>query len=78
MVELLLKDPRVDPSSNNNYAIRKASKNGCVKMVGLLLQDSRVDPPSDTIEVASNHGHIEIVRLLLLDEYIDGLYPSIY
>ena len=36
VVELLLADPRVDPSADNNYAIRWASRKGHDKVVKLL------------------------------------------
>jgi ankyrin repeat protein len=39
IVELLLKDKRVDPSDNNNYLIRWASINGHLEIVELLLKD---------------------------------------
>ena len=42
-VRLLLNDPRVDPSADDNYAIRCASENGHVEVVKLLLNDPRVD-----------------------------------
>jgi hypothetical protein len=44
VVELLLKDPRVDPTAERNYAVRWASARGHDKVVKLLLADSRVDP----------------------------------
>src|SRR3989304_6063778 len=47
IVELLLADHRVDPSANDNHAIRLASSKGHDKVVKLLLADSRVDPSSD-------------------------------
>jgi hypothetical protein len=40
----LLKDPRNDPSVENNFAIRHASKCGYKEVVEMLLKDSRVDP----------------------------------
>ena len=42
MVELLLQEFRVDPSIDNNYAIRLTVQNNRVKAVELLLQDPRV------------------------------------
>ena len=42
VVKLLLQDSRVDPSNDNNSAIRHASRNGYHKVVKLLLQDPRV------------------------------------
>ena len=43
-MRLLLADPRVDPSADNNYAIRWAAYNGHTEVVRLLLADPRVDP----------------------------------
>ena len=78
IVQLLLNDERVDPSSHNNQAIRSASKNGHHEVVQLLLTDSRVDPSADdnyAIQIASENGHLNIVQLLLNDEPVD---PSSY
>ena len=41
---MLLNDPRVDPSTVDNYAIRFASENGHTKVVKVLLSDPRVGP----------------------------------
>ena len=74
MVKILLKDPRVDPSDDNNNSIRRASKNGHLEIVKLLLQDPRVDPSDGnnySIKAASENGHIKIVRLLLKDPRVD-------
>ena len=46
IVDLLLKDPRVDPSVNNNQAIRIAKSNDQIEIVDLLIKDPRVDPSS--------------------------------
>ena len=67
---LLLRDSRatVDPSANDNYAIRLASQNGHVETVKLLLEDNRVDPSANnnySIKEASRNGHMEIVKLLI-------------
>ena len=73
MVKILLKDPRVDPSGDNNYSIRRASKNGHLEIVKLLLQDPRVDPSDRnnySIKVASENGHIKIVRLLFRNKRV--------
>ena len=66
-LKLLLQDPRVDPSDDDNYAIRWTSYNGHTECVRLLLQDPRVDPSAranDAIQGASENGHTECVRLL--------------
>jgi ankyrin repeat protein len=44
VVELLLKDKRVDPSDCDNDAIKWASKNGHLEIVKLLSEDKRVNP----------------------------------
>jgi hypothetical protein len=38
-----LQDSRVDPSDQNNYAIREAIRNGNSEVVRILLEDSRVN-----------------------------------
>lgn len=73
-VKSLLKDPRVDPSAENNSAIILASENGHLDVVRLLLSDHRVDPSSDSnlaIQMASKNGHAGIVRLLLSNKSVD-------
>ena len=68
VVELLLNDPRVDPSNYNNTAIRWASFEGRVKVVELLLNDPRVDPSANNnfaIRYASHKGYAKVVELLL-------------
>jgi len=42
IIQLLLKDGRLDPSYQNNDLIKKASKKGYVEIVKLLLNDSRI------------------------------------
>ena len=84
IVKLLLADApsgrgalrqRIDPSADDNYAIRYASSNGHLEIVKLLLADSRVDPSTDdnfAIRFAPQNGHIEIVKLLMkkIDMYV--------
>ena len=60
-------DDRVDPSANDNYAIRLASEKGHLEVVEVLLRDKRVNPCScgkQAIKQASKNGHVEIVRIL--------------
>jgi len=74
IIEVLLSDPRVDPSASNNYAIREASKYGHVEIVKLLLSDPRVDPSAEdnyAIDFASLFGRIKVVELLLSDPRVD-------
>lgn len=44
VVQILLRDTRVDSSINHNQPIIIAVKHGCTKIVELLLMDPRVDP----------------------------------
>jgi len=70
VVKLLLDQPGVDPSTNNNYPIRDASQKGHVNVVKLLLKDPRVDPAANNnaaIQYASLLGNTELVKLLLKD-----------
>lgn len=73
VIELLLTDPKVDPSGDNNNAIRMAVEGENVETVKLLLADSRVDPSAnDNIAIicASKKENIEIVKLLLTNEKV--------
>ena len=62
-----LQDPRVDPSVEDNVALRCASENGHKEIVKLLLKDPRVDPSAQdnsAIRYAEQKGYKEIVKLL--------------
>lgn len=57
----------IDPSDDDNRAIKEAAEVGHTDIVKLLLTDSRVDPSSDNniaITRARQGGHTEIVELL--------------
>jgi ankyrin repeat protein len=69
IVKLLLADPRVDPTINNNNAVRFASEESHVEIVKLLLNDPRVDHTA-----VSFMGNLEMVKFLLENTSID---PSI-
>ena len=74
VVKLLLADERVDPSSNKNKSIEKASQNGHADVVRLLLADNRVNPAdqdNEAIKNASENGHADVVRLLLADNRVN-------
>ena len=73
-VKILLKDSKVDPSDDNNYAIRLASQGGHLEVVKVLLKDERVDPSAlDNVAIpfASHGGHLEVVKLILKDSRVD-------
>jgi ankyrin repeat protein len=81
VVQLLLKDPRIDPTADDNYAIRLASLYGHVSVVQLLMNDKRVDPSADNndaIKLASADGHIAVVQLLLKDKRVDPTADNNY
>ena len=72
--QMLLHDKQVDPSADDNIAIRWASRYGEIEIVKLLLQDKRVDPSAhknEAIVDASSNGHTEIVKMLLQDKRVD-------
>lgn len=68
VVRLLLKDGRINPGADDNYAIRWAARRGHTEVVRLLLEDGRVDPTDvndEAIRLAIQKGHVEIVKLLI-------------
>ena len=74
IVKILIQDKRVDPSTNDNWAIRSASLNGYLEIVKILMQDKRVDPSARdncAIRYASRNGHSEIVKILMQDKRVD-------
>jgi ankyrin repeat protein len=74
VVNLLLKNPKVDPSADNNYYIQRAAYNGHVEVVEILLQDRRVDPSVNNnfaMLSASQNNHLSVVESLLYDDRVD-------
>lgn len=70
VVERLLKDPRVDPTTKNNFAICTASHFGHLPVVERLLLDPRVDPSANdnyAIDIAFTNGHLPVIERLLKD-----------
>jgi len=68
IVKFILSESLVDPSTQANWAITRASKKGHEEVVKLLLNDPRVDPSSRNnwaIKLASENGHEKIVKHLL-------------
>ena len=71
VAQLLLADPRVDPTASDNWAIRCASYSGDASVVELLLADSRFSQTildknviESAIALASNNGHSKVVEIL--------------
>lgn len=66
----LLADPRVNPTADDNHAIRRASESGYTDVVKRLLADRRVNPTDRNnyaIRMAAENGHVDVVKLLLVD-----------
>jgi hypothetical protein len=77
IVDFLLQDPRVYPSSPS--ILNVAITSGHTDVVSLLLLDPRIDPTWDqnhALWTAVYNGHIEIVRLLLADPRINPTVQS--
>jgi len=65
---------QVDPSANDNEAIKWAARMGRQDVVKLLLKDSRVDPSAQdnfAIRWAARMGRKDVVQLLLKDPRVD-------
>ncbi len=72
MVNRLLR--HVDPSANDNEAIRSAAWKGHLDVVNRLLNDPRVDPSADhnyAIRWAASFGNLAVVNRLLEDTRVD-------
>ena len=67
IVELLLQDPRVDPSADDNYAIGWASQNGHLEIIKLLLQDPRVDPSLQSNQIPFITSQLQSKSILFLN-----------
>ena len=70
----MLRDARVDPSSENSSAFSYACNTEQLEVVRLLLRDKRADPAvlnNNSIRQACLFGYSRIVELLLNDERVD-------
>jgi ankyrin repeat protein len=75
VVELLLKDPRIDPSSSFANPIVEAAQNNHYLTVEILLKDPRVDPsyPKNlAISWAVENRNTKIIELLTKDPRVDS------
>jgi ankyrin repeat protein len=74
MVYVFLQDGRIDPSFNQDFAIRVSSQLGFLSIVEMLLNDSRVNPGCKENEAIGNscsNGFLEITKLLLKHPKVD-------
>ena len=67
-VELLLKNEKINPSKDNNYAVQLASENGHIDIVNLLWQDQRV---KDTLKVDDKELYNELIKNDIKDKIED-------
>lgn len=65
---MLLKDWRIDPSADGNWACVLASIHGNLVLLELLMEDPRVDANGHdnmALSYATNNGHSKLVRVLM-------------
>lgn len=77
IVDLLLQDPRVNPSVQDNIPIKYASEHGFTNIVERLLRDPRVDPSAEkqyALKEACFNNRAETIKALLQDPRVD---PSV-
>lgn len=73
MCALLLADPRVDPSTDNNFPIRTAAASGNLEIVKMLLAHPKVDPLTQysyPLLASIRYTHEEMALLLLSDDRV--------
>ena len=72
VVQLLIADPRVDPTVGNNICVRLACEYGHTTIVEQLLAIEAVDPmPTSWFDWTTMHRSADIVRLLLHHPKVD-------
>jgi len=79
IIEMLLKDDRVNPIVHNNLPIAYAAENGHLDAVKVLMNDKRVDPSdhnNDAIKYALRNNHLTVVKELLKDKRVDPSYHN--
>jgi ankyrin repeat protein len=78
----LIKSQLFDPAHNNNFALRRSSRDGYKPIVELLLKDRRCDPAAVnnwnhwSLLNACQYNHPEIVKLILNDRRVDPSYNN--
>ena len=74
IVSILLKDPRVNPKSDDSWCVLIAATNNCIKTMKVLIKDGRIDPSvrgNLALSRAIKKGYTEIAKLLLKDSRVD-------
>ncbi|MBS0286996.1 MAG: ankyrin repeat domain-containing protein [Proteobacteria bacterium] len=72
-VSFMIKDERIDPTTQNSFALRSAARNGSTGVVKLLLEDKRADPTANNNEaffLALQNDHYGVVKLFLEDKRV--------
>jgi ankyrin repeat protein len=79
LVEMVLKDKKIDPSADNNRPIKIAAQFGNEEVVKMLLKDKRVDPSDKdlinnrynyALSLAVANEHKNVVDLLMKDKRV--------
>jgi ankyrin repeat protein len=65
ILKILLKDPRIDPTVDDNGLILVAAEDGNIEIVKLLLKDPRIISATDALEGAIKYRHRDVIELLL-------------
>jgi hypothetical protein len=76
ILTLLLKNPHVDPSDQNNQTIINAVKSKNYKAVKLLLKDNRINPIDQNYAALECCKSVKIMKLFLKDIRIDPCYNN--
>jgi len=74
-IKKLIKNKNVDPTLDNNYAIRTACERNNDAVVKLLLKYPNINPAAngnEAIQTATRYGHTKIVKLLLDSKLVDA------
>lgn len=67
LVKILMQDPEVNPTTDDNYPIIAAASSGSSDMMRLLLQDPRVNPET-AARSERNRGYDESTWRVLIDD----------
>lgn len=74
VVKFFIEDLSIDPSLDDNYAIKTAAENDYLSLVELLLKDLRIDPGADdnySLRLAIENDYFDIFKLLIEDPRVD-------
>ena len=74
VVKLLLNDPRIDPSADNQCAVKQASNGEYIEVLKLLLKDHRVDPhiyKNAVIHAVIRSNDLKAIKILLNNNQIN-------